>query len=196
MTVLLGSAQAAAAAIIVTAAVVVALGEIDAGARGSARVAYRQVWQKLATLLSAYIRASFHIVLFALTVVGIPWAIQRTVRWYFLPQAIMLEDKSAKDSLSASADVVAGSWWRAFGITLVLGLIGALTGPAIAIFFLLFFSASVTFVNLISTVIYVMLIPFIATAVTLLYYDLRARAAEEASNEDQPQRADADGENE
>ncbi len=190
MTVLLGSAQAAAAAIIVTAAVVFALGEIDAGARGSARVAYRQVWQKLATLLSAYIRASFHIVLFALTVVGIPWAIQRTVRWYFLPQVIMLEDKSAKDSLSASADVVSGSWWRAFGITLVLGLIGALTGPAIAIFFLLFFSASVTFVNLISTVIYVMLIPFIATALTLLFYDLRTREAGRTSEESQqPQRA-------
>ena len=196
MTVLLGSAQAAIAGIIVTAAVVAALGAIDEGARGSARVAYRQVWQKLATLLCAYIRAAFHIVLFALTVVGIPWAIQRTVRWYFLPQAIMLEDKRAKESLSASADVVAGSWWRAFGITLVLGLIGALTGPAIAIFFLLFFSASVTFVNFISTLIYVVLIPFVATALTLLYYDLRVRALGETSFVQQPEQVEVTKEDE
>jgi hypothetical protein len=185
MTIFLGGVQAAIAAIIVNGAVVAALGEIDAGSRGSARVAYRKVWHRLGSLFGAYLRATFHIILYALTIVGIPWAIQRAVRWYFLPQTIMLEDKHAKESLSASADVVADSWWRAFCITFFLGAIGILAGPLIAIFFLLFFSAPVTFVNLISTLIYVTLIPFIVIALTLLYYDLQARGAERASTEEQ-----------
>ena len=110
-----------------------------------------------------------------LTVVGIPWAVQRSVRWYFLSQAVMLEHKTAKEALSASADVVAGSWWRSFGITFLLGVTGIAAGPSVAIFFLLFVGVSVTFANLVSTLIYIVLIPFVAIGVTLLYHDLKAR---------------------
>lgn len=175
ITLLLGGAQAAVAAIIVTAAVVIVLREVEGGERASATEAYREVWRRLASLLGAYGRSAAHMVLFALTVVGIPWAVQRSVRWYFLSQTVMLEQTSAKDALAASADVVEGSWWRAFGVTFLLGVIGALTGPAVAIVFLLVAGVTVTFANLVSTAIYIILIPYVAVAVTLLYYDLKTR---------------------
>ena len=175
LALLLGSAQTALASVIVTGAVIVALAEIDAGRSCSVTQVYGVVWRRLGSLLGAYIRSAFHVLLFTLTLVGVPWAIQRIVRWYFIPQAVLLEGKEAKEALSASANVVAGSWWRSFGITFIVGWIGLATGPTIAIFFLLFTSASLTFVNGISTLVYVALIPFVATALTLLYSDLRTR---------------------
>jgi len=175
VTLFLGGTQAAVAVVIVTSAVVVVLRQIEEGRRGDAVEAYLVVWDKVGTLAGAYGRAAIQVILFTITVVGIPLAVQRVVRWYFLPQTVMLEEKTGMDALASSADVVQGSWWRAFGLTFLFGFVGFVTGPAVAIFFLLFAGVSVTFANLVSTIIYIVLIPYVATAVTLLYYDLKTR---------------------
>ena len=176
----IGAAETATAAIIVTAAVIASITEVEAGRSGDAWTAYRMVWQRLATLLAALFRSVFHVTLFGLTIVGLPWAVNRTVRWYFLPQAVMLQGNNAKQALASSATVVEGSWWRTFGITFLLGLAGAI-GPTVGIVLLLFASASLGVVNGVSGVIYVALIPFVATALTLLYFDLEARQANESA---------------
>ena len=46
------------------------------------------------------------VLLLTITIVGIPFAIRRFVRWSLFAEACMLEDPSARDSLSRSSELV------------------------------------------------------------------------------------------
>ena len=100
--------------------------------------AYQAVFSRFWTLFGASLRAGFHILLLSITIIGIPWAIQRVVRWLFIHQAVIFDGTSARAALSYSADAVAGRWWRTLGIAIVLwiivqvpaAVIGALVGFA------------------------------------------------------------------
>ncbi len=173
----LGGAQALFSAIILGGAIFAALGEIDAGRRASFRDAYRVVLLRLWTLLGANLRSLFHIVVLAFTIIGTPWAIHRIVAWGFVGQAVVLDDRNAKESLSASAEAVRGNWWRTFAILTAIIIVVVLPGPIIAMTLLLFASPPVTdMVYTVNAALYaLMLLPFAFTASTLLYSDLKAR---------------------
>ncbi len=98
-------------------------------------------------------------------------AIYLGVRWVFVPQTVMLEDKRNWAALDRSADLVRGNWWRTLGILFVIGLIQA--GPIIIA------SASGVLSPLLSAAIisaaFALVLPFYAAAQTLLYYDLKSR---------------------
>jgi hypothetical protein len=173
----LGGAQAAVSAIILGGAIFAALREIDGGRRASFRDAYRVVLLRLWTLLGANLRSLFHIVILGITIVGIPWAIHRAIAWGFVGQAVVLDDRNAKESLSASAEAVRGNWWRTFAILTAITIVVVLPGPIIAMALLLFASPPVTdMVYTVNAALYsLMLLPFAFTASTLLYSDLKAR---------------------
>jgi hypothetical protein len=57
------------------------------------------------------------VVLLTITVVGIPFAIHRFIRWSLFAEACMLDDLSATGSLRRSSELVKGRWWRTFGFT-------------------------------------------------------------------------------
>ena len=69
-----------------------------------------------------------------------------------------------------------GHWWRTILVTGFLFLIGVVTGPVLG-FFLIFANLSAILVNLIGSVVFALLIPYVAIGRTLLYFDLGAREA-------------------
>lgn len=59
----------------------------------------------------------------AVTIIGIPFAIYFGVRWGLYGVPVMIEGSRAWNALGRSTELVRGSWWRVFGIMLVITLI-------------------------------------------------------------------------
>ena len=140
--------------------------------------AYGVVLTRFWTLVGASLRAGFHIFLFYISIIGIPWAIQRMVRWLFIHQAVILDGTSARAALSYSADAVAGRWWRTVGIAIILWIIVQV--PASVIGALVGF-APILISGTASAVITAVILPFGVIAMTLLYLDLTARRETDVS---------------
>lgn len=158
--------------LLATAAIVAAVAGQVRGQTIGVTEAYARALDRFSTLWWASLRAVIHVVLFAVTVIGIPWAIQRLVRWYFIEQAVVVEGMSSKESLSSSATVVKGHWWETFGSVIVLVLLVLIpAGVTTAAFWaappLVSVPASAT-VTAITT-------PFFAIGLTLLYFELKGR---------------------
>ena len=90
-----------------------------------------QAQQRLGIIGGAAVRSSFIVLALAITIVGIPWAVMRLVRWAFLSQAIMLEGKQGEEVLATSAALVQGYWWPTAGKLLVTGIVVGL--PALVV---------------------------------------------------------------
>jgi hypothetical protein len=99
------------------------------------------------------------------------------VRWYFVPQTVVIEGARGPGALSRSWDLTAGFWWRTFGVLVVANL--AALVPALLLSAPLAAVAESTdralwsLVGAIATE--TLTAPFLALVSTLLYYDLRAR---------------------
>jgi hypothetical protein len=158
--------------LLASAALITALFDIDSGKPAEFSHAYDVAFERFWTLVGAVLRAAFHILLFAVTIIGIPWAIQRSVRWMFLEQAVILDQTSARAALAYSADAVIGSWWRTFGISIVLSIIVAVPSTIISLLLLL---APVVVSATANAAVNAVLLPFAVTAMTLLYLDLKTR---------------------
>ncbi len=157
--------------LIVTAALIAALSETVAARKPEFSSAYDVAIARFWTLAGAVLRAVFHILLFAITVVGIPWAIQRTIRWAFIQQAILIDGSNAKGALTCSAETVIGSWWRTFGILLLLYVISIV--PALVR--LMLFAAPILFSAALMSLVHALVLPVVVISMTLLYFDLNAR---------------------
>ncbi len=72
--------------------------------------------------------------------------------------------------------LVHGSWWRVAGIVLTVVGVALLLGPLVGIAFLLTTPISLTGVNLVSGIVYILTLPYASIATAYLYYDLRVRA--------------------
>jgi hypothetical protein len=107
-------------------------------------------------------------------------AVWLAVRWVFFPQVLALEDVSALASLHRSARLVRDQWWRVASMLLFVTVIALLLGPLIGTLLLFVTSASFDFVNLISSVVYAVVLPFAAIAATYLYFDLCVAKQQEA----------------
>lgn len=108
-----------------------------------------------------------------LAVVPFALTVYLAIRWLFNTQAVMIAEKQNWAALDDSADVVRGSWWRVFGILLVVGLITA--GPTVL-------SQLATFLEPLAAAAIIggvgaFVTPFAVAANTLLYYDLKTRTA-------------------
>jgi len=92
----IGGLQELLSLILVAPAVIAAVGEIEAGRRPTFAVAYRHVFARIRPLVGGVARSVGIIVLLTLSVVGIPWAISRAVRWLFVSQAVLLDGVGAQ----------------------------------------------------------------------------------------------------
>ena len=153
--------------------------------------AYRAVlrrWKPLlgATLLTLGIYLVLYIVLVVPCIgqiVGIPALIFTYVCLRFVPQAVLLEEQRAGDSLRRSWFLAKPHFWRVAGIIALLFLLGLLitAGPSYIVNFGIV-AANIPLVlrTLITTVIGALLgllyLPIRLTGETVLYYDLRVRA--------------------
>jgi hypothetical protein len=108
------------------------------------------------------------------TVIGIPFGIYFYFAWQLVQQEILFRDVSMREAFQGSSSLVRGHWWRTVVVIGVLSLLALVTGPILG-FFLIFLNFSPVLVNLIGSVVFALLIPYVAIGRTLLYFDLGAR---------------------
>ena len=108
-------------------------------------------------------------------------AVYLGVRWSLVVAAMMAEDIGPIRGLGRSWNLVRGSWWRTFGILLVVGILQTIISYALFILFGLIaavfstgdFQAALVQVG--STLLSAVVSPITTIAVVLLYFDLRVR---------------------
>jgi hypothetical protein len=177
-TLLIGDLGASFATVLTTAAVAVALRELANDRRTSTASSLRSALQRVRALAAGTV-VQYGLVLFlTLTVVGIPLAVWVFIRWSLFTQACVLEGRSGRDSLAASSRLVSGRWWRTFGFTAVVDVLAVLSGLLFGLGLLLLTAQSLNFVDLASSLVYVLTVPLAATALTLYYFSLELEGAE------------------
>lgn len=127
-----------------------------------------------------------------ITVIGIPVAVYKIVCWQFVQQEILVEDKDIRDAFRSSSGRVRGRWWHAVRTLGFFWLLSIAAGPVLG-FTLIFTNLSLLWINVIGSVVFALLVPYVALGRTLLYFDLGTRAEEPAKpwRERLPRRAAA-----
>ena len=100
-------------------------------------------------------------------------------RWYFVPQAVVIEGARGPAALTRSSSVTRGYWWRTCGIV-VMGTLAAFVPQLVigAPFTAIAESTDRALWSLIGGILTeTITAPFLALLATLLYYDLRARGS-------------------
>jgi hypothetical protein len=134
----------------------------------------RRFWRVAAGSLLPYVGA-FALVI---TVIGIPVAVYKFVCWQFVQQEILIGDKGIRDAFRASSDRVRGRWWHTVRALGFFWLLSIAAGPVLG-FTLIFTNFSLLWINVIGSVVFALLVPYVALGRTLLYFDLGVRAEEE-----------------
>jgi hypothetical protein len=157
---------------LVTALLVVVVQGLARAQEPTVGAALRLAGPRLPAALGAVVLYSLGVALgfVALIVPGV-WL---SVRWYFGPQAAVVDGLGPADALRRSAEVVQTRWWRTFGVLLAFGLLtgifGAVIGAAIRSIDngAIYTSAQV--------LLQAGLLSLTAIFGTLLFFDSRARA--------------------
>ncbi len=129
-------------------------------------------WRVVGGALLPYIAA---LAIF-ITVIGIPYAIYKFVCWQFVQQEILFEDRGIREAFRGSSERVRGRWWHAVRSLGFFWLLSIAAGPVLG-FSLIFTNFSLLWINVIGSVVFALLVPYVALGRTLLYFDLGARAS-------------------
>ncbi len=115
-------------------------------------------------------------ILTAVLAIGLPFALYFTIKWLFVLQTVMLEGGRLTQSLRRSSELVAGNWWRAFGIWALFTTATAIAGSAFRTLLIPLEQPDGIYTVILQVVFPALLFAPLATiAHTLLYFDLRAR---------------------
>jgi hypothetical protein len=108
-----------------------------------------------------------------LAIVPLALVLYLSIRWAFNTQAVMMHGFRNWEALDDSAAAVRGTWWRTFGIMLVVALV--ILGPTMLAQLATFLPplAASSIIAGVSALV----VPFAIIAQTLLYYDLTTRQA-------------------
>jgi hypothetical protein len=150
---------------------------MDRGLDPRARDAYREPLREVATLAWITVRIVVITALLGLTIVGIPFAVLYFIRRVVAASVCVVEDLPADAAIARSTRLVRGQGWRVFSLTAAVGLVAFATGPVIGVCVLLIWSPALTVVNLVSSIVYALVMPYVGITLTLLYFDLRRRHA-------------------
>ena len=159
---------------LITAICVLALRSVASGDSPRAREALVRGFEMFTPLFFAVLLAALGIALGLLLIVP---GIYLFVRWYFVPQAVVLEDMRGVAALRASSRRVEGFWWRAFGLIVLVNVVAVLLGFVIGAPFAAAADSTNRAVWSLGGQILASVItqPFAALYSTLLYFDLRQR---------------------
>ena len=146
-----------------------------AGFRSACAAVIPRIWR----LVAVEWLITLLLILIAVTIIGIPFAIRKVVDWRFAQEEILFEDRSIREAMRGSTRVVRGQWWRAAGILTAFSILGQIPGPILG-FALLFTTVPTTTVNVLGAVLFAVLVPYVGIGRTLLYLDLAARKVTEA----------------
>jgi hypothetical protein len=99
------------------------------------------------------------------------------IRWYFTPQAVVVDGRRSASALARSAELVTGCWWRVFAIVIVANVAAAIPASIVQIPFNVWAdSVDSSALSLAGEVVGTALTaPFVSLMVTLLYFDLLSR---------------------
>jgi hypothetical protein len=105
---------------LITAICVYALQSVAAGGKPRAREAIVKGFESFTPIFFAVLLAALGILLGALLIVP---GVYLFVRWYFVPQTVVLEGAQGAGALRASGRLVEGSWWRTLGLILLVNVV-------------------------------------------------------------------------
>jgi len=162
------------ASAVMAAVVIVFVRSIDGGSPVGVVDSFRGMWRCFRRVVTAQLLAIAGVVLMAVTVVGIPFAVWRYIGWLFVQQEIVFADKGVREAFRDSAALVRGNWWHTARVALFFWAAGIAAGPLLG-FALIFADLSLFLINLIGSIVYGLLIPYVALGQTLLWFDLRER---------------------
>ena len=166
------------ASAIVAAIVIVYVRDLVESRSAGLRAALGGVRARFWRVVFAQLLATVGVLLMAITLVGIPWAIWKLVGWAFVQQEVLFTDKSLRASFRGSSDLVRGRWWHAVRPIVFFSVLSAVAGPVLT-FALIFTPLPLVWINVLGSLIFALLIPYVALGKTLLYFDLQARAKAE-----------------
>jgi hypothetical protein len=99
------------------------------------------------------------------------------VSWYFVAQAVVVDDRRGFAALARSAELVRGNWWRAVGAGLAFNLIVAIPSSIVTVAFdAAARAADAEGILVLGDIVYqAFALPFVAVGATLFYLQLRDR---------------------
>ena len=160
---------------IIAAICIHALHQIAGGERPSAGRVLVAGFEAFTPLFAAVTLAAAGIALglLALIVPGVYLA----VRWYFVPQTVVIEGARGPQALSRSSLLVTGFWWRTFGLVLLANVAVAIPAFVLLTPFTAIADSTdhAVWALVGSAVTTSVTTPFVAVYSTLLYYDLLTR---------------------
>ena len=166
------------ASAIVAALVIVLVRDLVGSGKPSFGSAVSGVRDRIWRVVFAQLLATGGVVLLALTVVGLPWAVWKLVGWAFVQQEVLFTDKSIRESLRGSSELVRGRWWHALRPILFFAILSTIAGPILT-FALIFTPLDLIWIDVLGALVFALLIPYVTLGTTLLYFDLEARAETE-----------------
>lgn len=181
LALLLGGLGNLVGLILVNSAAAAMVADIDAGRPARARQAWRAVLARLGVLTRTIGQAALVVMLLLTSIVGIPFAIRLLLRWLMAPQVVMIESAEGRPALARSAELVDGQTFEVAGRALTVNVIGLLAAPLVAAPLLFLTGLPLSTINLVGSLIYVLLIPGVGVAMTLIYGDLVAREREQSA---------------
>jgi hypothetical protein len=159
---------------LITAICVHALRSVAAGGSPGAREAIVNGFESFTPIFFAVLLAAAGIALGLLLIVP---GIYLFVRWYFVPQAVVIERARDAGALRASGRLVEGAWWRTFGMVVLVNVLALLVAVVLGAPFTAAANATDRAIWALAgqTVAATVTQPFAALFATLLYFDLRER---------------------
>ncbi|MGH2782191.1 MAG: hypothetical protein ACRDL4_05895 [Thermoleophilaceae bacterium] len=159
---------------LITAICVYALRAVAAGGSPGAREAIVSGFESFTPIFFAVLLAAAGIALGLLLIVP---GVYLFVRWYFVPQTVVLEGARDVGALRASGRLVEGAWWRTFGMLVLVNLAVVLVAVLLRAPFTAVADASDRALwTLVGGIVAATVTqPFAALFSTLLYFDLRER---------------------
>jgi hypothetical protein len=148
--------------------------ELADGRPAGAGAAFRGTLDRFWRLAFCQLLATVAVVLIALTIIGIPYAVKKYVDWQFVQQEIVFKNASIRDAFRGSTRLVRRRWWRTVRVAGFFWLLSVVTGPMLG-FALIFANLSLPVINLFGSLIFALLTPYVVIGRTLLYFDLGAR---------------------
>jgi hypothetical protein len=159
---------------LITAICVHALLSVAGGGPLGTREAIVNGFESFTPIFFAVLLAALGIALGLLLIVP---GIYLFVRWYFVPQTVVLERARNAGALRASGRLVEGAWWRTFGLVALVNLIALLVAVVLGAPFTTLADETDRAVWALGgeTLAAAVTQPFAAIYSTLLYFDLRER---------------------
>jgi hypothetical protein len=160
---------------LITATCIYALDEAAAGRRPAVGETLTRGLEAFTPVFLAVLIAAVGIAL-GLALFVVP-GIYLAIRWFFVPQAVVIDGRSGIEPLRRSSEVVRGFWWRTFAIVALANIAAVLPGlVVIGPLEALAESADREVVSLVGrAIVEILTAPFLALVATLLWFDLDAR---------------------